>query len=430
MDKIKIAILAFGSTGDVVPYVALAAGLKAAGFEPRVVTHRRFAPLLTTRGLDVSTVDVDSQEILQTGEGHSWLESGYNPIKFGRRLSTIMEPLLNQFALKSLEACQQADAVVASGLAVFVAAHIAEKLGVPFIPAYLQPVTPTRAFRNPFVPNWAGGGAFFNWLTHWGYWHGSWFLFRGEVNRMRREALDLPELPRHSPCAGMHRGADHMLYGYSASVLARPGDWNGSVHVSGYWFLEPAEAWRPSAELQAFMDAGAPPVCVGFGSMTDQHAAFLTSTVVEALRRNNLRGVLLTGWGALDGESLPETVIKLESAPHEWLFPRAAAVVHHGGAGTTAAGLRAGAPTVIVPFFADQFFWGSVIHRLGAGVAPMARKRLNVDVMTRALAQALGDRSLKRRAEAVSRGLAQEEGVKSAVSFVRRVLKINEPKVP
>ncbi|OWY59323.1 UDP-glucose--sterol glucosyltransferase, partial [cyanobacterium TDX16] len=145
-----------------------------------------------------------------------------------------------------------------------------------------------------------------------------------------------------------------VLYSYSPSVVPPPADYPASVAVTGYWFLDDAQDWQPPADLLAFLDAGAPPVYVGFGSMAGTDAAAKTRLVIAALQQSGQRGVLASGWGGLQASDLPESVFLLEQAPHDWLFPRMATVVHHGGAGTTAAGLRAGKPSVICPFIADQ----------------------------------------------------------------------------
>jgi sterol 3beta-glucosyltransferase len=167
-----------------------------------------------------------------------------------------------------------------------------------------------------------------------------------------------------------------MLYAYSSQVLPVPADYPPHVHVTGYWFLDQINQWQPPSDLVGFLEAGTPPVYVGFGSMSGTKAQEHANIVLEALAQTGQRGLLASGWGGLKATDLPGNIFMLEQAPHEWLFPQVSAVVHHGGAGTTAAGLRAGKPTVIVPLIADQPFWGNVIYRLGVGPQPIPQKSL------------------------------------------------------
>ncbi|MFN2107656.1 MAG: glycosyltransferase, partial [Candidatus Promineifilaceae bacterium] len=169
-----------------------------------------------------------------------------------------------------------------------------------------------------------------------------------------------------------------------------------------------------------FLAAGDPPVYVGFGSMAGRDPVRLTGIVIDALRLAGLRGILATGWGGLQARDLHPTIFKLESAPHAWLFPRMAAVVHHGGAGTTAAGLRAARPTVICPFMGDQPFWGSRIHALGAGPEPIPQKKLTPENLAAALRQAVDGPEMRARAETVAEGIRSENGVANAIAIINK----------
>src|SRR5690606_35862025 len=163
------------------------------------------------------------------------------------------------------------------------------------------------------------------------------------------------------------------------------------VHITGYLFLDEQAGWQPPPALEAFLDAGEPPVYIGFGSMAGRDPEAMTALVVEALALCGRRGLLLTGWGGLHAGAVPESIFVLDAAPHSWLFPRMAAVVHHGGAGTTAEGLRAGVPAVVVPFLFDQPFWGARIEALGVGPAPIPRKQLTAARLAGAIHRAVSD---------------------------------------
>jgi sterol 3beta-glucosyltransferase len=206
-----------------------------------------------------------------------------------------------------------------------------------------------------------------------------------------------------------------ILYGYSALVLPKPTDWGDHLQVSGYWILDGPKGYQPETRLLQFLNAGSPPVYIGFGSMVDHEREVITRLIVDALDLADCRGILLGGWSNLGGEELPETILVIDYAPHEWLFPRMAAVVHHGGAGTTASGFRAGVPSIIVPFFADQFFWGWRVEQLGAGPAPIPRKLLTAEALAGAIRQALEDPEIRSRSSKQGQALRQEDGVAQGV---------------
>jgi sterol 3beta-glucosyltransferase len=191
--------------------------------------------------------------------------------------------------------------------------------------------------------------------------------------------------------------------------------------MNGYWFLDQPNDWQPSVELQAFLDAGDPPVYVGFGSMAGRKPQRLAQIVIEALQAANVRGVIATGWGGLDANDLPETIFKIDQAPHDWLFPRMAAVAHHGGAGTTAAGLRAGRPTVICSFIADQPFWGARVYALGVGPKHIPQKQLTVEKLAAAIREATTNPAMRQRAADLGEQIRAEDGVADTVALIERI---------
>jgi UDP:flavonoid glycosyltransferase YjiC (YdhE family) len=201
-------------------------------------------------------------------------------------------------------------------------------------------------------------------------------------------------------------------------VIPHPPDWDRDVHVTGYFYADTEAEWSPSPELRAFLDGGQPPVYVGFGSMAGRDNEQVTAMVLAALEKTRQRGLLLTGWGGIRAISVPDGVFVLDSAPHSWLFPRMAAVMHHGGAGTTAEGLRAGIPSIIIPFAVDQPFWGKRVHDLGIGPAPIPRKKLTVEKLVQAIQSACAQPEMKQRATALGTVIRAERGVDNAVKFI------------
>ncbi|MBP8950704.1 MAG: glycosyltransferase family 1 protein, partial [Candidatus Promineofilum sp.] len=244
-------------------------------------------------------------------------------------------------------------------------------------------------------------------------WQGS----RAADNVARQQVLDLPAAPLTGPFGSALLRQLPVLYGFSPAVVPRPADWDANIHVTGYWFLDSAAGWTPPPALAEFLDDGPPPVYVGFGSMASRQPEETADLVLRALAETGQRAVMLLGWAGLRADRLPASVIMVESVPHAWLFPRVAAVVHHGGAGTTAAGLRAGAPSVLIPFFGDQAFWAARVQALGVGPTPISRRELTAARLATAIHQAVTDEALRRRAADLGATIRAEDGVGHAVAF-------------
>jgi len=324
----------------------------------------------------------------------------------------------------SWSACQDADAIVFSLLAWHVAHQVIEKLWLPFVPAFLQPTTPTSAFPNTLFPTSIRLGRLYNRLTYVVGEQVSWQLHRKAINDARRRVLNLPAMPVLAPFGRLRKPRHPILYGYSPAVLPKPADWGDWLHVTGYWFLDSPPEWKPPEDLMNFLESGPPPVYIGFGSATTRDPEGVTELVLQALSRTRQRGILATGWGALCKDDLPDEVRAIESIPHDWLFPRMAAVVHHGGLGTTTASLRAGVPTVVVPFVGGQHFWGQRVFDLGVGPKPIPRRHLSVERLADAIRVAVSDKGMRARAADLGKRIQAENGVAQAVDLIHRHLSI------
>jgi len=424
--KMHVTLVTIGSRGDVQPYIALGGGLQAAGYHVRLATHTDFEPMIRRRGLDFSPIGSNIREMMQSEAAHSVLDTGNNRLLYLRRLIHAAEAMASQAFTECLNACQDADALLLSMPGFYVGYHVAEKLGRPFYLAYLQPITPTRAFAHrlfPALPNWFPLRGFYNQLTHIVSEQAIWQLVRPLCNRARCDILNLPPMPIWKPFEQVRKGRIPILYGYSPAVLPRPSDWGDHVYVAGNWFLDSPPDWQPSPDLLDFLESGSPPIYVGFGSMSNRHPAAITELVVKALSLSGQRGLLLTGWGGLSKADLPNnTIFQVGSIPHDWLFPRMAALVHHGGAGTTAAGLRAGKPSVIVPFGPpDQTFWGRRVFDLGVGPQPIPQKQLTVERLAEAIYLAVSNEAMASRAAALGKHLQSEDGVANAVEAFHKI---------
>jgi UDP:flavonoid glycosyltransferase YjiC (YdhE family) len=198
-------------------------------------------------------------------------------------------------------------------------------------------------------------------------------------------------------------------------VVPKPADWGDWRHVTGYWFLDDDGSWKPPAPLLQFLKGGPPPVVISFGSTRTHDPEALAGTAIAALTSSGRRGILVTGGGGIQAETLPPTVAQVPAVPFDWLFPRSAAAVHHGGAGTTAAGLRAGVPTVVTPFFNEQRFWARRVHTLGAGPAPLRWRGLTPAKLNDAIEEAITSQSIRDRAAGVGALIRGENGPQRAV---------------
>jgi sterol 3beta-glucosyltransferase len=237
-----------------------------------------------------------------------------------------------------------------------------------------------------------------------------------------RESMGLAEIPSFSfPYRNLHGYPVPTLYAYSPLVAPKPADWDGDKYLTGYWFRDSKTDWQPEGALMDFLAAGSKPVYIGFGSMVGGSFQQAIDVVLESLRITKQRAILSAGWGNLRDHHLPEYIHPVGFVQHEWLFPRVAAVVHHGGAGTTAAGLRAGIPTIVVPFGGDQPYWGERVYHLGVGPKPIPRKKLNVRNLSSAVSQVVGDQTMIRQAADLGRKLQFEDGVGNAVEITERL---------
>jgi UDP:flavonoid glycosyltransferase YjiC (YdhE family) len=284
--------------------------------------------------------------------------------------------------------------------------QVAEAAGVPWAGVFLQPIAPTTAFGSVLLGGRSLGGPV-NYAVTAAANYVSRTLYAGPVQDLRRK-LGLPHEPIGTLSSWQDGGRWPTFHGFSTAVVQRPADWRPQLEVVGYWWPEHA-GWQPPPELADFLAAGAKPVFIGFGSMGPGQGERLSGRVLEAVRTARVRAVVQAGWAGLDVSSSAD-VITVGEVPHDWLFPRVAAVVHHAGAGTTAAGLRAGVPAAPVPVLADQPFWADRLHRLGAASAPIPLSRLTADRLAAAVREVTTNPHRTARAQAIAARLRDEDG--------------------
>jgi sterol 3beta-glucosyltransferase len=410
----RIVIITVGTLGDVQPFVALGVGLKQAGHTVTICTSSRFHTFISEYGLNYAYMNDELLKLLDTEAGKAAIESQGNIVFLWRQAMLSIRQTLDE----AWVAAQSAEILIYHPKAL-AGYHIAEKLQIPGFVSLLLPLfTPTSAFPSPIFPNLKGG--WYNQLTYQllplltaPYLH--------VINQWRQESLGLqPRSWTEKEILGSYEQTMPIFYAYSSHVIPRPNDWDSRTIVTGYWFLETPSNFVPPPQLEDFLAAGKPPVCIGFGSMTGQNPKALTEIILTALKDTGQRGILLTGWGGMSDADLPDDVLQLEAIPHEWLFPRVAAVVHHGGAGTTAATLKAGVPNIIIPFFGDQPFWGQRVSALGVGTTPIPKKDLTAENLADAIRVAVNDQEMRQRALSLSETIQAENGVEQTVRLINR----------
>jgi sterol 3beta-glucosyltransferase len=416
----RITMIALGSQGDVQPYVALGKGLKAAGHQVRLMTHTNFERLVTGQGLEFFPVKGNVQEIVESPEMRRLLEKG-NFIAINAYTAKLAKDAAIDWAQAGLIACQSANLIIAGVGGLNVAIALAEKLQIPVLQAYLFPFTPTKKFPGIlFPPSLAKLGGNVNWLSHQLVRQMMWQGFRQADRLSRQQVLNLPAAPFWGPYQSPVLQRYPVVYGFSESVIPQPADWR-KTKIAGYWFLDAADDWTPPQNLVEFLKNGAPPVYIGFGSMGMRQPEETAKLVLQAIARTQQRAILQSGWGGLRTTDVPDHVLLIDSVLHAWLFPRMSAVVHHGGAGTTAAGLRAGVPSIVIPFFGDQPFWGQQVANLGVGPTPIPRKKLTVDKLAQAINRAITDPLMRQRAADLGAKIQAENGIAHVVALIHQI---------
>lgn len=307
-----------------------------------------------------------------------------------------------------------------SGL--FVGLSIAEKLDIPFIQAYNMPFSPTNTFPGALLPELPF--PFKNPLNRFSH-HLTrqivWQTFRPADKLVRQKVLGLHGSPFFGPFNSGRLNNCPIIYDISPSVIPIPSDWGANIHMTGYWFLESQAQWNPPADLVEFLQAGSPPIYIGFGSMSNRKPGETADLVLQAIKLTGQRAVLFSGWGGLSKTDLPGSVFMVDYVPHSWLFFRVGAVIHHGGAGTTAAGLRAGVPSIIVPFHGDQPFWAKRVAELRVGPDPIPRNKLTVESLAGVIKEAVSDQAMRQRAADLGTKIRAEDGIGQAIAVIQNI---------
>jgi UDP:flavonoid glycosyltransferase YjiC (YdhE family) len=403
-----ITIISLGSRGDIQPYLTLGNGLKAAGYQVRFVTFESFASLVAENELDFHPIQGNAQTLVTN--------AGADILALMRSFGSQAEGYARDLSAPQLGNTNLIINQLPAGLYGF---DLAEKYGVPMVLASVIPLARTYAFPVMGFPKLPLPG--YNKATYYLAEQMVWQMFRAVINRWRRQTLSLPNLPAAGYFNQLGTRKIPILNGFSKYVVERPADWNEHIHMTGYWFSED-KPWKPPVELATFIEAGDPPIFIGFGSMPVKDPQKTTDIILEALKKSGQRGILHIGWGGIGNQPLPDYVLKIDYAPYNWLFPRMKMVIHHGGSGTTSFGLRAGIPSCVIPFVFDQYYWGERIAKLGVGLNPIHHAKLTVERLRDTINLGVNNSDMRQKAIELGQIIRTENGIESASHIIEQIL--------
>ncbi len=417
----KVTIMALGTRGDVQPYIAFGQGLQRAGHIVKIAAPADFEAMTVSSGLQFHAIDQDSQKMMSSPLGQRLVQTGQNRAKYIRIISQIARKKAQNSFQAAWQAAQGSEAIIFNTYSLM-GYHIGEKLNIPTFLALIFPLTPSSYFPSLGVPSWLKLGSTFNQASYRIYDFYIYWLFQDQFTAWRR-SLGLPPLPERGLFQNLLHRQIPILHAYSPTVMPRAADWPDRFHVTGYWFSDLSKNWQPPARLLAYLAAGPPPVYVGFGSLYPAQSDQYTALIVKALRQAGHRGIIAMGQGTRSHVNNSNAdIYHTDHIPHDWLFNRVSAVVHHGGAGTTAAGLKAGIPSVLIPFMGDQPFWGHRIAVLGAGPKAIPFKRLTVTRLSQAISIATTNSEMKENARKLGEAIRSQDGIAEGVRIFQQYI--------
>lgn len=424
LQSLRFTLLTIGSRGDVQPYIALGLGLMKEGHHVRIASHAEFRPWVEKHGIEFREIAGDPGELMKI-----MIEHGMFSVSFLRDAASRFRSWIDDLLNSAWEACQGTDVLIEAPSAM-AGIHIAEALKIPYFRSFTMPWTRTRAYPHAFiVPEQKMGGSY-NYLTYVLFDNVFWKGISGQVNKWRKETLKLHKTSLDL----MQQTKVPFMYSVSPAVLVPPVDFSDWIKVTGYWFLDEGQGdFEPPEDLAAFIAKAKADkrklVYIGFGSIVVNDSKELTKAVIGSVQKAGVRCILSKGWSDRYGDKsaasepeveLPSDIFQIKAAPHDWLFPQMDAAVHHGGSGTTGASLRAGIPTIIKPFFGDQFFYAGRVEDLGAGIF---LKKLNVKEFSKALTEATSSEKIIAKAAAIGEQIRAENGVSKAIENIYREMR-------
>lgn len=371
-----------------------------------------FAAWIEGHGLEFRSAGLNFHEFLQSPDAQEIMTG--NVFAMVRNWRRTIVPTIRETLDATWAAARHAELIVyhpkAGG-----AVDVAEATGATLVCAAPFPIFPTSAF--PFLVFSGSYGPFLNRFSY-RLVSSSQLLFRRVLNRWREEVLGLGGGRPVSGRRNSQNGSELRLCSVSQAVIPQLYKDEENTHATGYWFLDETQNWQPDPALDAFLKSGSPPIYIGFGSVTTKNPVQLASAVVEGVQRANTRAIIATGWGGLETVSTPRSIHVIDAAPHDVLFKHVKAVVHHGGAGTTATGLRSGSPTLVCHQNFDQAFWGRRVCAIGCGPQPLSLKKLTADRLAKSLTDLILTESYRTHAVEIAKEIAGDDGIARAIELI------------
>ncbi|KAF4550481.1 Sterol 3-beta-glucosyltransferase-like protein 3 [Elsinoe fawcettii] len=445
--KLNIVIMVIGSRGDIQPFLKIGQILRDRGHRVRIATHPAFRDFVEKDiGLEFFSVGGDPSELMAFMVKNPGLIPSFETVRQGEvaKRRAAMAEMFEGFWRSCINATDDekdklnyrmmgdkqpfiADAIIANPPS-FAHVHIAERLGIPLHMMFTFPYSPTTQFPHPLANIKSSKGnvdaGYVNFMSYALVEMMTWQGLGDLVNSFRVRTLGLEPVSSFWAPDALWRMKVPYTYMWSPELVPKPKDWGPEIDVTGFVFLDLASNFKPPDELQKFLDAGGPPVYIGFGSIVVDDPDQFTKLIFEAVKLSGVRALVSKGWGGFGGKGdAPEGVFMLENTPHDWLFPRCSAVVHHGGAGTSAIGLKCAKPTVIVPFFGDQPFWGAMIADNKAGAhSSITYKKLTAERLAEGIKQCMTDEA-RENAQRIAESIEKEgDGAENAVKSFERSL--------
>ncbi|KAI0996439.1 Sterol 3-beta-glucosyltransferase [Podosphaera aphanis] len=441
--SLNIVVMVIGSRGDIQPFLKLGKKLKECGHNVRIATHPAFKEFVQLDSdLEFFSVGGDPAELMSFMVKNPGMIPTLETLKKGEvgRRRNQMAMMFEGFWRACINATDDekdhenlkmmakrspfvADAIIANPPS-FAHIHCAERLGIPLHLMFTFPYTPTQAFPHPLanIKRSNADPGYTNFMSYPLVEMMTWQGLGDLVNNFRVKTLGLEPVSTLWAPGQLYRLKVPYTYLWSPSLVPKPDDWGPEVDIAGFVFLDLASAYEPPKDLQDFLNTGPTPVYIGFGSIVVDDPDGFSQLIFDAVQKIGVRAVISKGWGELGGDKTPEGVFLLGNVPHDWLFSRVSAVIHHGGAGTTAAGLKFGKPTMIVPFFGDQQFWGNMIKESGAGAPPIPFKDLTAETLADGIGKCLSDQAKASAQKIAAKIEAEGDGAANAVASFHREL--------
>ena len=412
--KKNITILALGSLGDIQPLVALGKGIRNAGHSVKFATNDCFASLVKDNGLDFSRLSGNfPAAVIEDHE--TFARKGGDPIAMTKALGRIWKPSAAFWTEEGMAACEDADFIIANFFAEYLGASFAEKLKIPFVRVWVVPGALVSSFPMSKTS-----------IKHWFLQHVMngifWQSMRSVINRSLRTTLELKPYPWYGPQYKWRKEQIPVLFPFSNQVTQWADNYLPKfAKITGYWFLDSNDSWQPPADLLDFLEEGEKPIYVGFGSNPILNTEHMNEIILKAIQKSNKRAIVqagLGGTGDFQKDIDDVNIFPVNFVPFDWLFPKVEVAVHHGGAGTTGLAVRAGIPSIVAYFVADQPFWGESLYNLGVAPAPIPLKSLTSELLAKSIKLA-SDESMQKNTQDLGNRIRSEDGISNTIAALK-----------